>query len=206
MDKKTNTPKMIEGYVGAAKGIAQVLWERGLWIDGMTTDGTYTKNKQKIQQEDRFNMKLVLSQQPDFAAAKSALTEFVEGLGQLLDMSPKLHPEVAGVGIEYCWAVAKQEFRAKNDFQIKTPSARVQHSLTMPSIPVVHNCARRARDYERACRAPLDDGTATELQHRQIEAQKKEVKKHRDALDFSGEWAKAQRSMEAARQAARPAR
>jgi hypothetical protein len=72
----------------------------------------------------------------------------------------------------------------------------------MPSIPVVHNCARRARDYERACRAPLDDGTATELQHRQIEAQKKVVKKHRDVLDFSGEWAKAGRAMEAARQAA----
>ena len=75
----------------------------------------------------------------------------------------------------------------------------------MLSIPVVRNCARRARDYERAYRA-LDDGTATELQHRQIEAQKKEVKKHRDALDFSGEWAKAERAMEAARQAARTAR
>ena len=115
------------------------------------------------------------------------VTEFVEGLGQLLDMSPKLHPEVAGVRTEYCWAVAKQELRAKNDFQIKTPSARVQHSLTMLSIPVVRNCARRARDYERAYRA-LDDGTATELQHRQIEAQKKEVKKHRDALDTGLQW------------------
>jgi hypothetical protein len=150
-------------------------------------------------------MELVLSQQPGFAAAKSALTEFVEGLGQLLDMSPKLHPEVTGVRIEYCWEVAKQEFRARIDFQMKTPSARVQHSLTMLSIPVVRNCARWARDYERAYRA-LDDGTATELQHRQFEAQKKEAKKHRDALDFSGEWTKAVRAMEAARQAARPAR
>jgi hypothetical protein len=31
----------------------------------------------------------------------------------------------------------------------------------MISIPVVRNCARRARDYERAYRA-LDDGTATD--------------------------------------------
>jgi hypothetical protein len=81
-------------------------------------------------------------------------------------MSPKLHPEVAGVRTEYCWAVAKQEaFRAKNDFQIKTLSARVQHSLSILSIPVVRNCARRVRDYERAYCA-LNDGTATELQHR----------------------------------------
>ena len=124
-------------------------------------------------------MKLVLSKQPDFAAAKSALTEFVEGQGQLLDMSPKLHPELAGVGVECGWAVAKQEFRAKNDFQIRTLSTRVVHSLSMLSIPVLRNCARRARDYERAYRA-LDGGSGTELQHKAIEAQKKLAKHHRE--------------------------
>ena len=65
-------------------------------------------------------------------------------------MSPKLHPEIAGVGIEYGWAVAKQEFRCENDFSVKTLSARVQHALTMLTLPVIRKCARRARNYERA--------------------------------------------------------
>ena len=146
-------------------------------------------------------MDLVLSQQPDFAAAKSALEEFVSSRGHLLDMSPKLHPEIAGVGIEYCWAVAKQEFRCENDFSVKTLSARVQHALTMLTLPVIRNCARRARDYERAYRA-LDDGSGTELQHKQIEQMKKLVKHHRDALDFSAAWAAAERQAERARRGA----
>ena len=121
--------------------------------------------------------------------------------GHLLDMSPKLHPEIAGVGIEYCWAVAKQEFRCENDFSVKTLSPRVQHALKMLTLPVIRKCARRARDYERAYRA-LDDGSGTELQHKQIEQMKKEVKRHRDALKFSEAWAAAERQAERARRGA----
>ena len=33
--RKDGKPKVKEGYAGKAKGIAQVLWERGLWKEGM---------------------------------------------------------------------------------------------------------------------------------------------------------------------------
>ena len=115
-----------------------------------------------------------------------------------LQVAPKLHPEITGVGIEYGWAVAKQEFRCENDFSVKIVSARVQHALTMLTLPVIRNCARRARDYERAYRA-LDDGTGTELQHKQIEQMKKHVKHHRNAPDFIAAWATAERQAERAR-------
>ena len=153
---------------------------------------TRKRGGQTIYKGDKFNMDLVLSKQPDFAAAKSALEEFVSSRGHLL--------EITGVGIENGWAVAKQEFRCENDFSVKTLSARVQHALTMLTLPVIRNCARRARDYERAYRA-LDDGSGTELQHKQIEQMKKQVKHHRDALDFSAAWAKAERQAETARRA-----
>ena len=45
------------------------------------------------------------------------------------------------------------------------------------------------------------DGSANELQHQQIEQMKKQMKKHRDALDFSRAWAEAERQAEQARQA-----
>ena len=59
----------------------------------MTPDGKHKRGGQTIYKGDKFNMDLVLSEQPDFAAAKSALEEFVSSRGHLLDMSPKLHPE-----------------------------------------------------------------------------------------------------------------
>ena len=45
-------------------------------------------------------------------------------------------------------------------------------------------------------------GQLVTLQHKQIEQMKKQVKHHRDALDFSAAWATAERQAERARQGA----
>ena len=79
-----------EGYVGKPKGIKQILWERGLWQDGLDVDRARSK----------------LADCEDCQNEKSVLEEMMHSTGDLL-MSPKGHPEVAGKGIEYCWGYSK---------------------------------------------------------------------------------------------------
>jgi hypothetical protein len=105
-------------------------------------------------------------------------------------MSPKCHPEIAGLGIEYDWAVAKTLFRNECDFSHATLSRRVDRALDALALEVVWLSARRARDYMRAyvALAGENEGVATALQKQEIEEQKVEQKKHRDALGFSLKW------------------
>jgi len=54
----------------------------------------------------------------DFRTEKTQLQYILGELGALLRLSPKCHPEVAGIGIEYAWGYAKLIFRTKiNDGQ-----------------------------------------------------------------------------------------
>jgi len=183
-DKHGNTTKITEGWANAPKGLEQILRERGLFVVGMTPDGNYTKNSKKIYKGDAKNMKLVLSKCPDFVAQKSKLQEFCDANDIIVDMSPKCHPEIAGLGIEYCWAVAKTLFRNENDFLHRTLSKRVQDALNAITLEVIWKCARRARDYMRGYRV-LGGG---ELPKKEIEEQAKEQKRHRDVLNFSSAW------------------
>ena len=80
-----------EVYVGKAKGMRKVLWERGWYVDGMST---ITKDAEK-------NIGHVLDNLPDFRNERTALQHTVESRGHILVLSPKFHLEVAGVGIEY---------------------------------------------------------------------------------------------------------
>jgi hypothetical protein len=122
---------------------------------------------------------------PDFAAQKIKLQEFCDANNIIVDMSPKCHPEIAGLGIEYCWAVAKTLFRNKNDFLHQTLSRCVQDALDAITLGVIWKCARRARDYMRGYRV-LGGG---ELPKKEIEEQAKEQKRHtRDVLNFSSDW------------------
>ncbi len=53
----------------------------------------------------------VLGNLPDFRDEKPALIHLVESRGHIALLSPKCHPEVAGVGIEYSWGMSKMKFR-----------------------------------------------------------------------------------------------
>ena len=59
---------------------------------------------------DDKNIQKVLQAMPDFKTERTALQHVVESQGHIL-LSPKCHPEVAGVGIEYSWGFSKQKFR-----------------------------------------------------------------------------------------------
>jgi hypothetical protein len=54
------------------------------------------------------SIKLSMEKQPDFCQELTLLQHYdVEQMGVRVDRSPKFHPEIAGEGIEYIWALAK---------------------------------------------------------------------------------------------------
>lgn len=69
---------------------------------------------------------------PDFRDQPSMLQIEVEKRGHILVMSPKSHPEVAGVGIEYSWGMSKKDYRKVNTLcclQRPAPPRRHQQML-----------------------------------------------------------------------------
>lgn len=134
----------IVGYEGKPKGVRQMLWERGLWEDGMTGSA---------EPSSGLNANTVLGDCPDFREEKSALQHLVESRGHILIMSPKCHPELAGMGIEYSWGKAKLEFRRRtNDENPKKLEKNMLKALSTEAILTlqrIRRFARRTRDYRR---------------------------------------------------------
>ena len=111
-----------EGWVGKQKGALQILFERG-WIDPMqiqqyTSDGM--KETSSIQPNCnvgvttlidptgcKFSIKSLMLLQKDFTNEVTLLQYHAGELGAIVDRSPKCHPEIAGEGIEYAWALSK---------------------------------------------------------------------------------------------------
>lgn len=126
----------IPGYVGKPKGLKQILFERGLYKPKMTVD----------------DMRKTLGACPDFAQEMSLLKAAVHRRGHILILSPKCHPEVAGVGIEYCWGKSKMSFRRRlNDYLPKNLHRNVLASFGDEHLPLarVRRYARKTRDYLR---------------------------------------------------------
>lgn len=64
------------------------------------------------------NIETILRKLPDFKNERTALQHVVESRGHILLLSPKCHPEVAGVGIEYSWGMSKQKFRGEMNDEV----------------------------------------------------------------------------------------
>jgi len=80
----------VRGYSGKSKGIKQVLWERGLWVDGMTLKRSDKKPTAMMCASE------VLSQCADFLAETGEIRKLIEGRGHIMLESPVGHPEIAG--------------------------------------------------------------------------------------------------------------
>jgi len=166
-----------EGYAGKAKGRKQVLWERGWFLERMSTTATVAPE---------MNIDTVLGNLPDFKNERPALQHLVESRGHILLLSPKFHPELAGVGIEYSWGMSKQKFRREiNDEVPKHLHRNMVASMctdTILTVQRVRRFARRTRDYCRAYLA-LEKGGDIESKD-MIEKMKKICKAHRNILDM----------------------
>ncbi len=103
-----------DGWLGKPKGSFQVLYERG-WID-ITKIRKYTE-KGKVNEmgilDESFSTSQLIKKQPDFIGELTLPQYYAKKMGATADRSPKCHPEIAGEGIEYVWALAKLYYRAK---------------------------------------------------------------------------------------------
>ena len=97
-----------------------------------------------------------MSLQPDFVNEVTLLQYFTEqrsvpaGCQLTLIRSPKCHPELAGEGIEYDWAAAKQWYRRQKLSEKRTKAKftkLVIQSLDQVKINLRMEFSRRARQY-----------------------------------------------------------
>lgn len=137
-DGTTKRVVKVPGYIGKAKGMRQLLLERGLYNDGMNVAA----------------LKAALDNCKDFKNELTALAKLLHDRGHILLMSPKAHPELAGVGIEYSWGFCKQYYRRHNKCISKDFRQNVTDSITGSHVTLARilRFARRSRAYLRAYR------------------------------------------------------
>jgi hypothetical protein len=205
---------IIEGWVGKPKGAFQILYERG-WIDPSNLR-QYTE-KGKVNEMgillENTSINLMIQNQPDFVSELTLLQYHGNKLGVLVDRTPKCHPELAGEGIEYVWALAKLHYRNQPLVRKRTKEAfrtLVDESLSLDNLDIVRvrKCSRRAREYMLLYKAyaqvmrsegnklPISEinnrlqGLPTTLNYELIEKSIKTYKSHRNARDFDAKFIK----------------
>jgi hypothetical protein len=166
-----DVPKIKEGWVGKAKGLLQVLWERGFIDTNKLSSYTLTGRKNELGNVDvSFSLKHIMAMCPDFLHEEGMMEHIGASLGVEVMLTPKCHAEIAGEGVEYMWACSKgayrnltlKEKRGKENFM-----AGVRHCLSSQVISVkrIRKFAKRARQYLIAYYV-IDSGqVSAEMQH-----------------------------------------
>ena len=98
------------GWQGKAKGLLQVLWERGFIDEHNNPTKNYTmKGRQDIYGNLIANSNLteIMANTTDFLNEVTLLQEVMARLAITVHRLPKYHAELAGEGIEYSWGCAK---------------------------------------------------------------------------------------------------
>jgi len=199
---------IIEGWIGKPKGSFQILFERG-WIDPSNISA-YTQNGTKDAMGNVLeytSLKKLLEKQQDFASELTLLQYHAQLLGAIVDRTPKCHPELAGEGIEYAWALAKLFYRRQR-LELKRSKdtflklvRRCTSTEDVLSVDQVRKCSRRAREYMLAYKSFEVLGNRNEngdanffgehvvtLNYKLIEKSIKTYKTHRNCLDTDTKW------------------
>jgi hypothetical protein len=195
-----------EGWLDKPKGSLQILYERG-FIDPNNI-GQYT-DKGRVGEmgmlEENTSLKMLLQKQPDFSSELTLLQFYAEKMGVKADRTPKCHPEIAGEGIEYLWALAKLYYRCQPLSRKRSKKKfreLVDECLSVANLTLVRSrmCSRRAREYMIAYKV-FDaiyhedqctiEGAESEskwgdvnLNHELIEKSMKMYKTHRNVRDI----------------------
>jgi hypothetical protein len=86
------------------------------------------------------SINLMIQSQPDFLSELTLLQYHGNKLGVLVDRTLKCHPELAGEGIEYVWALAKLHYRNQLLMPKRTKEAfrtLVDESLSLDNLDIV---------------------------------------------------------------------
>ena len=210
---------LTRGWEGEAKGLLQVLWERG-WIDPARPKSWYMKHGSKDDTDaviPESNLQEMMMNCLDFEEEKTLLQKMVDNMsdrpGQFfLDRTPKCHCEMAGEGIEYAWGCAKNYYRALPLEEHKKGKdkflASVKKSISR-EILTTDRCrkfSRRARRYMGAYLAIKEDAKTLAAANSgtsdaeavaidpemlaKVEKMVRNFKVHRCAMDFDGGFCK----------------
>lgn len=200
VDVKIMKSREKKGWQGQAKGLLQVLWERG-WIDEgnlerYTVDPATDANGEVLDGAEEWSLRVLMASCLDFAEEMTALQHVGKELGVSVIISPKFHAEMAGEGIEYSWGITKGLYRRKplNSKRSKERFKELVHECTSREIlrtETVRKLSRRARAYICAYYSlyqgnndAADNNTPTTLTLPLIERLVKAFKTHRAAIDF----------------------
>jgi hypothetical protein len=96
------------------KGLLQSLWEHG-WIDLMRLNEYSIEGETNAMGLKQVNtsLKHLMSNYKDFIEKESSLQSNGWKMGIIIDWMLKCHCELAGEGVEYSWACAKNEYWKK---------------------------------------------------------------------------------------------
>ena len=191
---KIEIPKVVEGWVGKAKGTLQILWERG-WID-MNNLPKYT-NDGKVDAfgilDTTYSLQFLVSNLKDFLEEESMLQSMGNQMGIKIDRTPICHAELAGEGIEYSWGCSKNKYRTEplSKKKVKeTYRELVKKCISRDNLTTerVRKFSRRARSYICAYYqmhyADVNPDASVPEQVK-IEQLAKSYKTHRSVVDFN---------------------
>ena len=157
--------KVKEGWMGKPKGMLQILFERGFFdpsdsikeiVRNFAANGKKDKDGNLIQNT---SLKEIVANLPDFKSEITLLQYRALQLGVTVDCSPKYHPEIAGEGIEYCWALGKNKYRRENIKDKRTKSKYLElvekctDNKTVITKQLVWMFGKRQRRYMLSCLA-----------------------------------------------------
>ncbi|EIM79857.1 uncharacterized protein STEHIDRAFT_69027 [Stereum hirsutum FP-91666 SS1] len=167
-----------------AKGLKQVLHERGLWTTNM-------RGRCKKCEHDTVNCcgKRVLELQPDFKAQKSLVQEVIEAAGHLCIFLPKYHCELNF--IEYFWGAVKRHLRENSDYTFDTLKTNMPAALASVQLTTIRRWEHRMQRWMDAYRAGMETQKAN-LHVRNYSSRKytshrripEGVARHYDITDF----------------------
>ena len=183
---KFNIEVIIEGWVQKPKGAIQVLFERG-WLD-LTLLHLYTgdgrkEDDPKVSQQHTdptgclFSIDCIMKLQKDFMNEVTLLQLHAQKLGVSINRSPKCHPELAGEGIEYLWALAKWYYRRSPILKkrSKTKFIKLVEESTSPDL-VLRACIKKARSYMKLYKALEDVNLNDEMKNEKHDIIEKSIK------------------------------
>ena len=113
IDIKKTVADIEHGWVKRPKGAFQILFERG-WIDTNINTKKYTWNgtlDEYGNKDESKSIKLLIRAQVDFIEQETLIQHHCAQMGIETDRSPVAHPEIAGDGIEFDWAMERIWYR-----------------------------------------------------------------------------------------------
>jgi len=134
-------------YPNEAKGMWQILIEKGLWKEGLKGDCNLCKGKGKRVDPQRVDccMHRILSLQPDFIAQKSKLQNEIEKRGHKCIFYPKYHCELNY--IEMYWGAAKRYTREHCNYTWANLQKIVPEALDSVPLITIRRYAQKSWRY-----------------------------------------------------------